>query len=43
MDMAHAFLKHLIGEENAKTIARLVELSPRAEGDDEFAAYYGLS
>ena len=41
-DMANAFLVHLVGEDVAKVIRGIVELSVRASDDDEFAAYYGL-
>lgn len=40
--MANAFLVHLVGEDVAKVIRGIVELSVRASDDDEFAAYYGL-
>lgn len=43
MDLANAFLKHLIGEENALVISRTMELKAHEEGDDEFAALYGLA
>ncbi|EJD03102.1 uncharacterized protein FOMMEDRAFT_28685 [Fomitiporia mediterranea MF3/22] len=41
-DMANAFLVHLVGEDVAKTIRGVVELSARAEDEDEFASVYGL-
>lgn len=42
MDMANAFLIHLVGEEVARTIRGVIELSARNQDDDEFAAFYGL-
>lgn len=42
IDMAHAFLVHLIGEESTRTIRGRTEVSIREEGDDEFAAFHGL-
>jgi hypothetical protein len=42
MDMANAFLTHLVGEDAMKFIRSVVELSARGEGDDEFAAVHGL-
>lgn len=42
MDMANAFLIHLLGEETAEFIRGVIELSARNQDDDEFAAYYGL-
>ncbi|KAF5339256.1 hypothetical protein D9758_013324 [Tetrapyrgos nigripes] len=41
-DLGAAFLKHLIGKEMATMFLGTVELSHKEEGDDEFAAYYGL-
>ncbi|KLO14256.1 class I glutamine amidotransferase-like protein [Schizopora paradoxa] len=41
-DMANAFLQHIVGEETAKQIRGIIELSSREEGDDEFADFYGL-
>ncbi|EJD03101.1 class I glutamine amidotransferase-like protein [Fomitiporia mediterranea MF3/22] len=41
-DMANAFLVHLVGEDVAKTIRGIVELSARAEDEDEFAGVHGL-
>lgn len=41
-DMANAFLVHLIGDEIPKEIRGVVELTAKEQGDDEFAAYYGL-
>ena len=40
--MANAFLVHLVGEEIARTIRGIVELSARERDDDEFAEFYGL-
>lgn len=40
--MANAFLQHLIGKEDTKTIIGVVELSARGEEDDEFAEYWDL-
>ena len=42
IDMANAFLVHLVGEETARTIRGIVEASAREAGDDEFAEFYGL-
>jgi len=42
MDMANAFLVHLVGDEVARVIRGIVELSAKGEGDDEFAEFYGL-
>ncbi|KAL0960192.1 hypothetical protein HGRIS_011826 [Hohenbuehelia grisea] len=41
-DMASAFLDFLVGKEQATIIRGVVELSARAQDDDEFAEYYGL-
>ena len=41
--MGAAFLEHLVGKPTADMIRNVVELSNRAEGDDEFAEHYGLS
>ncbi|KAF5366225.1 hypothetical protein D9758_005709 [Tetrapyrgos nigripes] len=41
-DLGAAFIKHLVGEELAKMFLAVVELSHKEEGDDEFAAYFGL-
>lgn len=40
--MAYAFLVHLVGKEYAEFNRGILELSAREEGDDEFAAVYGL-
>lgn len=40
--MAHAFLTHLAGEAVATKVRNLVEASVHEEGDDEFAAVFGL-
>lgn len=40
--MTNAFLTHLVGEEIAKQIRGIVELSEREQDDDEFAAFHGL-
>ena len=40
--MAYAFLEHLVGDALANAIRGIVELTPKAEGDDEFAEFYGL-
>jgi len=42
-DLGGAFLEHLIGKPQAEIIRNIVELSTKAEGDDEFAEHYGLS
>ncbi|THH26713.1 hypothetical protein EUX98_g7477 [Antrodiella citrinella] len=41
-DMGNAFLVHLVGDEATKKIRGVVEISVRDEGDDDFAAFYGL-
>ncbi|THH26706.1 hypothetical protein EUX98_g7482 [Antrodiella citrinella] len=41
-DMASAFLEHLLGAEVTSKIRGIAELSVRQQGDDEFAAVYGL-
>ncbi|KAI0785630.1 class I glutamine amidotransferase-like protein [Abortiporus biennis] len=41
-DMGYAFLKHLVGEKIANVVRGLVELSNKAEDDDEFAEVHGL-
>ncbi|KAH8073011.1 class I glutamine amidotransferase-like protein [Cristinia sonorae] len=43
IDMANAFLTHLIGEEPANQIRILAEANVRGEGDDDFAEIYGLA
>ena len=40
--MAHAFLKHLVGQEIATAIRGIVEVSAREQDDDEFAEFYHL-
>ena len=42
LDMAKAFLAHLTTEDYANEMANIIELRPCEEGDDEFAAVYGL-
>lgn len=42
MDMAAAFLEHLIGPEATRTILSIVEFTPKEEGNDEFADVHGL-
>lgn len=42
MDMAAAFLVHLIGNELTTFVRGIVELGVRTQDDDEFARYYGL-
>lgn len=42
MDMANAFLVHLVGDDVAKVIRGIIELNAKEEGDDEFAEFYGL-
>jgi len=41
-DLGHAFMEYLIGKPNAEVVRNICELSTRGQGDDEFAAYYGL-
>ncbi|KAL0960244.1 hypothetical protein HGRIS_011876 [Hohenbuehelia grisea] len=41
-DMASAFLDFLVGKEQATIIRGIVELSAKAQDDDEFAEYWGL-
>lgn len=40
--MANAFLVHLVGDEVAKVIRGIIEMSAKDEGDDQFAEFYGL-
>ena len=42
IDMAHAFLKHLVGDEIAETIRAGIEASVHEQDDDEFAEAHGL-
>ncbi|KIJ52507.1 hypothetical protein M422DRAFT_58665 [Sphaerobolus stellatus SS14] len=42
MDMANAFVQHLVGEEIAKSIRGIIELNAKDQDEDEFAAFYGL-
>ncbi|KAK7005781.1 DJ-1 protein-PfpI domain-containing protein [Favolaschia claudopus] len=42
MDMAGGFLDHLVGPEDGRKLRAFIELSMKAEDDDEFAAYHGL-
>ena len=42
MDMANGFLIHLVGEETAKAIKGVIELAAVGQGDDEYAAFFGL-
>ncbi|TCD60943.1 hypothetical protein EIP91_009277 [Steccherinum ochraceum] len=42
IDMTHAFLTHLVGEEVSRAIGGIVEVSVREAGDDEFASFYNL-
>lgn len=42
MDLAGGFLDHLVGEELGLAMRSFIELSMKAEDDDEFAAYHGL-
>ena len=41
--MAYALLVHLAGKEHAELNRAAMEFSVRDEGDDEFAAIYGLA
>lgn len=43
MDLANAFLQHLVGEKIAQRIRGIMELSSKKEGDDEFAEFWGLT
>lgn len=40
IDMANAFLTHLVGEDTATLIRNVIELSVREQDDDEFAAIH---
>jgi hypothetical protein len=40
--MASAFIEHLMGEDIARHIRGIVELSVKGRDDDEFADYHGL-
>ena len=42
IDMASAFLEHLVGTEVATAIRGVVEASVKRDDEDEFAAFYGL-
>ncbi|CAE7176816.1 unnamed protein product [Rhizoctonia solani] len=42
MDMANAFINHLVGPEYATKVLNLVELRAAQQGDDPFAEVYGL-
>ncbi|KAJ6500174.1 class I glutamine amidotransferase-like protein [Mycena vitilis] len=42
MDLAGGFLDHLVGKELGLAMRSFIELSMKAEDDDEFAAYHGL-
>ncbi|KAJ7495962.1 class I glutamine amidotransferase-like protein [Mycena galericulata] len=42
MDLAGGFLDHLVGKELGLAMRSFIELSMKAEDDDEFAAYQGL-
>ncbi|KAJ7497581.1 class I glutamine amidotransferase-like protein [Mycena latifolia] len=42
MDMAGGFLDHLVGQQLGLAMRSFIELSMKAEDDDEFAAYRGL-
>lgn len=41
--MAYAFLVHLAGKEYAEISRAIMGLSAQDEGDDEFAAIYGIA
>ncbi|KAJ6594198.1 class I glutamine amidotransferase-like protein [Mycena capillaripes] len=42
MDLAGGFVDHLVGKELGLAMRSFIELSMKAEDDDEFAAYHGL-
>jgi hypothetical protein len=42
MDLAGGFMDHLVGEELGRKMRSFIEVSFKAEDDDEFAAYRGL-
>ena len=42
IDMAVAWLKHMIGDKLTLDIQAIVEVSNKEEGDDEWAVYHGL-
>ncbi|KAJ7079069.1 class I glutamine amidotransferase-like protein [Mycena belliarum] len=42
MDLAGGFLDHLVGKELSHAMRAFIELSVKAQDDDEFAAYRGL-
>ncbi|CAL1707192.1 unnamed protein product [Somion occarium] len=42
IDMAHAFLKHLVGDETTNVIRGIVEVGVRDADDDEFAEFHNL-
>ncbi|KAJ7772646.1 class I glutamine amidotransferase-like protein [Mycena maculata] len=42
MDLAGGFLDHLVGKDLGLAMRSFIELSMKAEDDDEFAAYQGL-
>jgi hypothetical protein len=42
MDIAGGFLDHLMGKERGLASRSFIELSMKAEDDDEFAAYHRL-
>ena len=42
IDMANAFLVHIVGDEVSREIRNVVEHSAKTEEEDEFAEVYGL-
>jgi hypothetical protein len=42
MDLAHGFLAHITNAEWAEKVRSYLEMSAKEQGDDEFAAVYGL-
>ena len=40
--MANAFLESLVGQDVTRQVRNIIEFVPKDEGDDEFAAVYGL-
>jgi len=42
LDMAAAFIEHLVGKEQSDKIRGRIELSVKGPDDDEFAQWHGL-
>ncbi|KAK7458162.1 hypothetical protein VKT23_010070 [Stygiomarasmius scandens] len=42
MDLANAFMEYFVGEEFAYEACKIAELTPKGEGEDEWAAVHGL-